>query len=65
MPPKKPSPVQAKPVQGGLSASDFHFGIVVSRFNQFITDRLLAGALDALQRAGASDKNIEIIRVPD
>lgn len=64
MPSKNLSPVQAKPTQGDLSASDFHFGIVVSRFNQFITDRLLTGALDALQRAGASDGQIEIIRVP-
>lgn len=64
MPPKKASRLQAKPMQGDLSASDFRFGIVVSRFNQFITDRLLAGALDALQRAGALEKQIEIIRVP-
>jgi 6,7-dimethyl-8-ribityllumazine synthase len=41
-----------------------HFGIVVSEFNSFITDRLLAGALDALSRAGAGEKQIEIIRVP-
>lgn len=61
---KKPSPLRVNLTQGDLSAADFHFGIVVSRFNQFITDRLLAGALDALQRAGASDKQIEVIRVP-
>jgi 6,7-dimethyl-8-ribityllumazine synthase len=41
-----------------------HFGIVVSEFNSFITDRLLAGALDALSRAGAGEKQIEIIHVP-
>ena len=41
-----------------------HFGIVVSEFNSFITDRLLAGALDALSRSGAEEKQIEIIRVP-
>lgn len=64
MPTKKPLPLQAKSMQGGLSASDFRFGIVVSRFNQFITERLLAGALDALQRAGASDKQIAVVHVP-
>lgn len=66
MPPKKPSPKKpkAKIEHGGLSAAGFHFGVVVSRFNQFITDRLLAGALDALERAGASARQIEIVRVP-
>lgn len=52
------------PAHGKLSAAGFHFGIVVSRFNNFITDRLLAAALDALGRAGAADKQIEIVRVP-
>jgi len=47
-----------------LKAEGFRFGIVVSRFNSFITDRLLAGALDALERAGAAEKQIEIVRVP-
>ncbi len=64
MPAKKPSPLQPKLAQGELSAASFRFGIIVSRFNQFITDRLLAGALDALQRAGASESQIEIVRVP-
>ncbi|MGH9731251.1 MAG: 6,7-dimethyl-8-ribityllumazine synthase [Candidatus Acidiferrales bacterium] len=50
--------------QGELSATGLHFGIVVSRFNSFITERLLAGALDALQRAGATEKQIELVRVP-
>lgn len=52
------------PAHGKLSAAGFHFGIVVSRFNNFITDRLLAAALDALGRAGAAEKQIEIVRVP-
>jgi 6,7-dimethyl-8-ribityllumazine synthase len=52
------------PTLGKLSAAGFHFGIVVSRFNSFITDRLLAAALDALGRAGATEKQIEIVRVP-
>ncbi|MGB6483487.1 MAG: 6,7-dimethyl-8-ribityllumazine synthase, partial [Candidatus Acidiferrales bacterium] len=64
MPAKKLSPLQPKLAQGELSAAGFRFGIVVSRFNQFITDRLLAGALDALQRAGASENHIEVVRVP-
>ena len=51
-------------VRGELNAAGLHFGIVVSQFNNFITDRLLAGALDALERAGASEKQIEIVRVP-
>lgn len=51
-------------IQGGLKAEGFRFGIVVSRFNSFITDRLLAAALDALERAGAASKDIEVVRVP-
>jgi len=51
-------------VRGGLSAAGLHFGIVVSQFNSFITDRLLAGAIEALQRAGAAESQVEIIRVP-
>jgi len=53
-----------KSLAGNLNAGDLRFGIVVSRFNSFITDRLLAGALDALQRAGAAEDRIEIVRVP-
>lgn len=63
MPSDKPL-TTPKAMQGELSAEGFHFGIVVSRFNQFITDRLLAGALDALKRAGASESQIEVVRVP-
>lgn len=50
--------------RGGLNAAGLRFGIVVSQFNQFITDRLLAGALDALERGGAEREKIEIVRVP-
>jgi 6,7-dimethyl-8-ribityllumazine synthase len=55
-----------KPVEtkGGSGAEGLRFGIVVSRFNSFITDRLLAGALDALERAGAAENHIEMVRVP-
>jgi len=51
-------------VSGELNAAGLRFGIVVSRFNSFITERLLAGALDALRRTGARDVQIEIVRVP-
>lgn len=51
-------------IRGELKASGLRFGIVVSRFNSFITDRLLSGALDALERAGADSAQIEIVRVP-
>lgn len=50
--------------RGPLDAGGLRFGIVVSQFNSFITDRLLAGALDALERAGAAERRIEIVRVP-
>ncbi|MBS1242418.1 MAG: 6,7-dimethyl-8-ribityllumazine synthase [Nitrospirae bacterium] len=53
-----------KIIQGDLSAKGFKFGIVASRFNDFITARLLDGAVDALTRHGASDSDIEVVRVP-
>src|SRR3954447_22284459 len=49
---------------GKLNASGLHFGIVVSRFNEFITDRLLRSAYDGLVRSGASENDIDIVRVP-
>jgi len=52
------------PASGTLRADALRFGIVVSRFNQFITERLLRSALDALESAGASEKQIEVVRVP-
>lgn len=51
-------------IEGDLIAHDLSFGIIVSRFNDFITNRLLAGALDALCRHGASEEKIDIIKVP-
>src|SRR5580704_3829286 len=51
-------------VRGGLSAAGLRMGVVASQFNNFITDRLLAGALDALQQAGATEEQLEIVRVP-
>jgi 6,7-dimethyl-8-ribityllumazine synthase len=57
-------PIRAEEIRGNLSADGLRFGIVVSRFNSFITERLLAGALDALERAGAKKDRIEVVRVP-
>jgi 6,7-dimethyl-8-ribityllumazine synthase len=54
----------AKVIEGKLSAKGVKFGLVVSRFNDFINKRLMDGALDALNRHGAEDKNILIIMVP-
>lgn len=53
-----------KIIQGDLDGSGYKFGIVISRFNEFITGRLLEGALDALTRNGVNDKDIEIVKVP-
>jgi 6,7-dimethyl-8-ribityllumazine synthase len=53
-----------KSIAGGLSAAGLRFGVVVSRFNSFITDRLLAGATDALVQAGATNQHVEVVRVP-
>ncbi|RJP35807.1 MAG: 6,7-dimethyl-8-ribityllumazine synthase [Phycisphaerales bacterium] len=51
-------------IHGTLNADGVRFAIVVARFNSFITDRLLAGALDALRRHGAADEGVTIVRVP-
>ena len=51
-------------VEGDLSAAGMRFGIVVSRWNAVITDRLLQGALDALLRSGAKKDAIRVVRVP-
>jgi len=53
-----------KEITGKLIADQMKFGIVVSRFNDFISGRLLEGALDALYRHGAKEETIEIMWVP-
>lgn len=53
-----------KILEGQLIAKGKRFGIVVSRFNDFITEKLLSGALDALTRTGAKENDIQIIKVP-
>jgi 6,7-dimethyl-8-ribityllumazine synthase len=51
-------------IDGGLSAAGLRFGILVSRFNSFITERLLAAAVDALERAGAASADVDVMHVP-
>jgi 6,7-dimethyl-8-ribityllumazine synthase len=53
-----------KIIEGGFSAANLRFAIVVSRFNSFVTERLLAGALDALTRSGANPDEVEIVKTP-
>jgi 6,7-dimethyl-8-ribityllumazine synthase len=53
-----------KIMEGELQAKGLKFGIVISRFNDFITNKLLDGALDALLRHGAKEEDIDIIKVP-
>jgi len=61
---EKPAPASGNVMEGKLNAAGHKFGIVVSRFNSFITERLLNSAIDALRRTGASDHNISVVRVP-
>lgn len=51
-------------VQGRLRAEGLRVAILVSRFNDLVTNRLLAGALDALERLGAEEKNVTVYKVP-
>ena len=60
-----PLPASGLPaIEGTLSASGKRFAIVVSRFNAFITERLLLSALDGLVRSGAKKKDLDLVRVP-
>ncbi len=59
-----PESIQPVEIRGGLNARGFRFGVVVSRFNSFITDRLLAATLDSLTAAGATSRQIRVVRVP-
>src|SRR5437773_11183140 len=54
----------SKMTEGELGSKGLRFAIVVGRFNSFITERLLAGALDALRRTGCAEEDIEIVKVP-
>ncbi|MBR9987593.1 MAG: 6,7-dimethyl-8-ribityllumazine synthase [Desulfosarcina sp.] len=51
-------------IEAGLVAKGKRFGIIASRFNDFITDRLVGGAVDALTRSGAEDADIDLVKVP-
>ena len=50
--------------EGALDSKGLKFAVVVARFNSFVTERLLAGALDALYRTGCAAGDVEVIRVP-
>ncbi len=54
----------AKYIEGTLTADGKKFGILVARFNSFIAERLVEGAIDTLVRSGASDDDITVVRVP-
>src|SRR5713226_3710698 len=56
--------IRAKTLAGKLDAAGLRFGIVVSRFNEFITDRLLQSAYDGLLRSGTKQKDVQVVRVP-
>jgi 6,7-dimethyl-8-ribityllumazine synthase len=53
-----------KIIEGNLLATGKRFALIVSRFNDFISEKLLSGAIDALKRSGARDEDLEIVKVP-
>ncbi len=55
---------QPKMIEGELLARDLRFAILAARFNDFVVEPLIRGALDALRRHGVADKQIDIVRVP-
>jgi len=54
----------AKEIRAAANGAGFRFAVVVSRFNSFITDRLLSGAVDALEATGATAESIQVVHVP-
>lgn len=56
--------MKTKALEGHLNAAGLRFGIIVPRFNAFITERLFQSALDGLLRSGAKQKDIRVVRVP-
>jgi 6,7-dimethyl-8-ribityllumazine synthase len=56
--------IQPGKIVGEMNAAGLRFGVVVSRFNSFITERLLQGAVDALERSGAASKDVDVVHVP-
>ena len=55
---------QPRIIEGELLSRDLRFGIIAARFNDFVVEPLIRGALDALKRHGVGDKQIELVRVP-
>jgi len=53
-----------KKIEGKLNIENLNLGIIVSRFNEFITEKLLSGALDAVRRLGGNEENITVVKVP-
>jgi 6,7-dimethyl-8-ribityllumazine synthase len=51
-------------LEGKISAAGYRFGLVVSRFNDFISSKLVEGALDALMRHGATEEQLLLVKVP-
>jgi 6,7-dimethyl-8-ribityllumazine synthase len=56
--------LQPGKMDGELNGAGLRFGVIVSRFNSFITERLLQGALEALERGGAGSKDVDVMHVP-
>ena len=56
--------IEPNKIEGSLSGAGLRLGIVVSRFNSFITERLLDAALDALTRGGAKGDHVDVVHVP-
>ena len=56
--------MEARTLEGSLDARGLKIAIVVGRFNNFVTDRLLQGALDALGRSGCAMEDVEVVKVP-
>jgi len=56
--------LQPGKIGGELNARGLRFGIAVSRFNSFITDRLLSAAVNALERSGSENRDVDVVHVP-
>ena len=54
----------AKTIEGNLTAGEGRFAVIVARFNEFISNELLAGCLDGLKRRGVAEKDIDVVKVP-
>jgi 6,7-dimethyl-8-ribityllumazine synthase len=61
---KSKQSIHMKTIEGKLDAKGLKFGIVIARFNEFISGKLLAGCLDGLKRHGADEKNIDLVWAP-